>query len=59
MAKRKSIFFEDFRYDCMEFYRQRHSYFNLIEPDVFTSFSDDTMDREIYYFPLYVGNKVI
>ena len=48
--------FEDFSYECMEFYRQRHSYFNLVEPEVFTSFPDDAIDREIYYFRLYIGN---
>lgn len=56
MTRIKAMSFEDFKYKCMEFYRQRHSYFNLVEPDVFTSFPDDTIDREIYYFRLYIGN---
>ena len=47
---------DEFRYECMEFYRQRHSYFNLIEPEVFVKFPDDAIDRDIWYFHLYIGN---
>ena len=56
MTRIQAMSFEDFSHECMEFYRQRHSYFNLIEPEVFTSFPDDAIDREIYYFRLYIGN---
>lgn len=56
MAKVKRMTLDEFRYECMEFYRQRHSYFNLTEPEVFSKFPDDAIDRDIWYFRLYIGN---